>query len=297
MSSGLIAGDMALTGGPVLQDPSTYYTSVNNTLAGSANYVTIMIVAVVIVLFLSLSTYLGATETSTYPPSQETNVLNIIMWGFVIFLVMINGLQYLFGMDISAGIRNVFAPVPEIDIALSPADAPLLQQASDTSDAPVPEIMAANQVFHIPGNKYTYRDAKALCKAYDARLATYEEIENAYNNGGEWCSYGWSADQLALFPTQKSTYDALSAIEGHQNDCGRPGVNGGYIDNAKVRFGVNCYGHKPKITPKEQKAMQNHSSYPLTHEEIVLDKKTAKYRAKLADIEVSPFNGTTWSRI
>ena len=31
--------------------------------------------------------------------------------------------------------------------------------------------------------------------------------------------------------------------------CGLPGINGGYIDNPNIRFGVNCYGYKPKITP------------------------------------------------
>ena len=55
----------------------------------------------------------------------------------------------------------------------------------------------------------------------------------------------WYTQFYPLFPTQKSTYDKLQEIEGHENDCGRPGVNGGYIDNPNVRFGVNCYGVKP----------------------------------------------------
>ena len=29
------------------------------------------------------------------------------------------------------------------------------------------------------------------------------------------------------------------------NNCGRPGVNGGYFDNPNIKFGVNCYGQKP----------------------------------------------------
>ena len=65
------------------------------------------------------------------------------------------------------------------------------------------EYNSGKEVFHIPNNKYTYKDAKAVCKAYGARLANYDEVENAYNKGGEWCSYGWSKNQLALFPTQK----------------------------------------------------------------------------------------------
>ena len=82
---------------------------------------------------------------------------------------------------------------------------------------------------------------KMVCDAYDAKLATYSQVEEAYNKGGEWCNYGWSADQLALFPTQKNTYDELMKTKNHKHDCGRPGINGGYIDNPNVRFGVNCY--------------------------------------------------------
>ena len=39
-------------------------------------------------------------------------------------------------------------------------------------------------------NYYDYENAKALCKAYGAELATYDQIEKAYNSGAEWCNYG-----------------------------------------------------------------------------------------------------------
>ena len=58
-------------------------------------------------------------------------------------------------------------------------------------------------------NKYNYKEAKAVCKAYNAELADYNQVEAAYRDGAEWCSYGWSKDQLALFPTQKETYEKL----------------------------------------------------------------------------------------
>jgi hypothetical protein len=59
---------------------------------------------------------------------------------------------------------------------------------------------------------YTYDDAKSIC-SYDASLATYDQIEKSYNGGGEWCSIGWSADQQALYPTQKSTWRELQKIK------------------------------------------------------------------------------------
>ena len=100
---------------------------------------------------------------------------------------------------------------------------------------------------------YNYEEAKAVCKAYNSDLASYDQIEEAYNNKGEWCSYGWSKGQNVYYPTQKGSYDKLQKIPGHENDCGRPGINGGYIGNENAKFGVNCYGYKPAITSEEQK--------------------------------------------
>ena len=128
------------------------------------------------------------------------------------------------------------------------------------------------EVFNVSNNKYTYKDAKSICKAYNSRLATYSEVENAYNAGGEWCNYGWSENQLALFPTQQNTYDKLQKIKGHENDCGRPGVNGGFLDKS-IKFGVNCYGVKPDMSEKEEQLMKLERIHPKTKSEIELEKQ------------------------
>lgn len=65
------------------------------------------------------------------------------------------------------------------------------------------------EVYNISNNLYTYEDAKAVCKAMGSRLATYDEIEDAYTNGAEWSTYGWSEEQHAYFPTQKETWAKL----------------------------------------------------------------------------------------
>ena len=215
------------------------------------------------------------------------------MWALFIFLVLVNGLQYFFSIDIKTSIKNIFSPLPEVDIEV---DEP---QKTEEEDPPaVPEIMIEKQVFNIPNNQYTYNEAKALCKAYDADLATYEQIEDAYKDGAEWCNYGWSDKQMIFYPTQKATYDKLQNIKGHHHDCGRVGINGGYIGNKRARFGVNCYGHKPEITPEEGELLgQNSPAYPLTNREINFNKKVSKYRNRLSDVLVSPFNNTNWSQI
>jgi hypothetical protein len=109
------------------------------------------------------------------------------------------------------------------------------------STPPAPQ----EEVFHVSGNKYTYTDAQNLCRAYGATLATYDQMEESYQKGGEWCEYGWSDNQSAYFPAQRSTWNLLQKIPGQANACGRPGVNGGYIDDPTATFGVNCYGLKP----------------------------------------------------
>jgi hypothetical protein len=154
------------------------------------------------------------------------------------------------------------------------------------------------EVFNISNNLYTYGDAKAVCSAFDASLATYDQIEKSYNSGGEWCAMGWSADQQALFPTQKSTWKELQKIKGHEHDCGRAGVNGGYISNPQLRFGVNCYGKKPKPKENEMAYLEQNKNiiYPKTVKDEIMDAKI-EYWKKHADkfLSINSFNKEKWS--
>jgi len=152
------------------------------------------------------------------------------------------------------------------------------------------------EVFHVSNNTHSYRDAQAVCQAYDAELATYQQVEDAYRAGGDWCSYGWSQDQLALYPTQVSTYDKLQKIKGHEHDCGRPGINGGYIANPDAKFGVNCWGKKPAITGEETNLMKLSPIPPKNPEDIAKEQRVQFWKSHLAQILLSPFNTTEWSR-
>ena len=51
----------------------------------------------------------------------------------------------------------------------------------------------------------------------------------------------------------------------------RPGINGGYIDNKNVRFGVNCFGTKPEASADELNLLNSATAMPLTKEERLLD--------------------------
>lgn len=106
-------------------------------------------------------------------------------------------------------------------------------------------ITREKEVFHISDQIYTYEEAKCKCKSYGGRLATKNEIIKAYNNGANWCSYGWCEGGYAYFPVQQDYFDLLQLLPGDKKYCGNPGINGG-VFNPSMRFGINCYGIKPK---------------------------------------------------
>jgi len=268
------------------------YDYINSLLSNPSVIIILVVVLIIyIVIFISLGGS-DSTPSSDVISNSSSNTLTIILVAFFVILIMINGLQYFFGVDIIAKLKNVFTGQPELDITVDTS-----RSRVDAAKAPVPEILIRPQVFNIPGNEYVYPDAKALCSAYGARLATYKEVEESYKDGGEWCNYGWSDGQMALFPTQQKTYDELQKIEGHENDCGRPGVNGGYIANPMVKFGVNCYGYKPRMTSTEQNLMETEPLYPKTAKDIAMENRVNYWKDKLSEILVSPFNHNTWSRL
>ena len=155
-----------------------------------------------------------------------------------------------------------------------------------------------DEVFNISNNLYTYDDARAVCSAFGARLATYDEIEDAYAKGGEWCNYGWSEGQMAFFPTQKSTWDKLQKNPKTKNNCGRPGVNGGYMENPYIKFGVNCFGQKPKPSDKDLQVMNANKNMPQakTEDDLLMEKKISFWKEN-ADklLQLNSFNRNKWS--
>ena len=275
------------------------YDFIGNSVEATANPTILIIFTFIIIAYYILFYYLGVSVTSedfTMGSSEQKSpaitFIEIIMWGLFIFLIMINGVQYFFKIDVKTSLKNLFSPTPEVDISVQMDD-----NYVEDDDEEEEEIMIEKQVFHVPNNIYTYEDAKAVCKAFNAELADYDQIEDAYKQGAEWCGYGWSKDQMALYPTQKKTWKELQKTKDHKHDCGRPGINGGFIDNTKAPFGVNCYGYKPKITSEEQDEMDKHNIVPKNKKDIKFDKLVKKYRNKLKNILVSPFNYDQWSYI
>ena len=277
-------------------DTENIYNYMNGFLMNPSAFIIVLAVVIIyIIIFISLGNTTIATPDISYTStssssssSSSSNIIIIIVVVMLAFLLSINALKYFFGFDVVASVKDIFLGNPVIDIKIIPIDS--------SSPSVVPEIKYREQVFNVPGNYYGYNDAKALCSAYGSRLATYNEIEDSYNSGGEWCNYGWSEGQMALFPTQKSTFHNLQGIKGHENDCGRPGINGGYMTNPHIKFGVNCFGYKPKINSEEEELMQNISPYPKTKEDILMEERIDYWKTKIDDILVSPFDYKKWSQ-
>lgn len=160
---------------------------------------------------------------------------------------------------------------------------------------PDPNPISPNdkEVFNVGNNIYTYEDAPAVCKALGARLATPEEVEHAWKRGADWCSYGWTEGQQALYPTQKITYDRLQQSKEHAHDCGVVGVNGGYFENPELQFGVNCYGKKPEPRLEEKELIGYFPDYT-SDKEIRLQERVAELRESIDNMTIMPYNREQW---
>lgn len=210
-----------------------------------------------------------------------------LLWITLVIIVLVQFFKQVFNLSLLDFVNEMKETTQEIN-----------EETSEIENQ-VQEVVSQDEVFHVNNNKYTYDDAKAICKSYNAELATYQQVENSYKNGGEWCGYGWSQDQMALFPTQQSTYDKLKENGPEvQHNCGRPGINGGYITNPYIKFGVNCFGKKPDASDSDMARLTaNEDALPQTAEQRELQAKINYWKENAAELlQLSSFNKDKWSR-
>jgi hypothetical protein len=214
-------------------------------------------------------------------------VIGILSWfmsgsimAFVVVLLVAALVAYLLNVF---GIFDVKSDKSGIDI-----------QFHENGPSPTPTKthtpLETKEVFYVSGNNWTYEEAPAVCAAMKSELASYDQIQDAFMKGAEWCGYGWSQGGMALYPTQQSTWNALQQepSETKRTACGHPGVNGGYFD-AKLKFGVNCFGPKPP-----NRGTTFPAPLPGTDSKS-FDAMVDRFKRSLNSTLLSPFNRTEWS--
>jgi hypothetical protein len=149
-------------------------------------------------------------------------------------------------------------------------------------------LFGKKEVFHIANQDYTYEQAKCKCESYSAKLATYDQLVDAYNDGAEWCTYGWSNSQKAYYPTQKCNWEKKGPEE--KLKCGNPGLNGGFFADPYLKFGVNCYGKKPngRVSKLKNPVCNGGGNYCQLPQNFGASNR-------LETDEISPFNANNWN--
>ena len=263
-----------------------FYNTIHNY---GTNPIILVILILIIIIYYIIFAFLGNNNNSynSYNSSSGGFIFfEAILWGLLILLVLINAMAYFFNVNIISEFKQIFYEKPEIQIESSLINKDISSASYDTKE-----------VYHVPGNRFTYHDAKAICKAFDGELATYEQLLKEQKNGASWCSFGWTNDQLGLYPTSQSDFNRLKKIKGHEYDCGIPGINGGYVSNPHIKLGSNCYGYKPKITDLESSLLENNELYPKTEKEKLFQKRVEYWRNRIGNIIISPFNSDNWFKI
>jgi hypothetical protein len=260
----------------------------------------IVLILVVIAMAYFVINALAGDESGEFDNNEgalfaNVSIIEIFLWAIFIVIVILNGFQYFFNTNITTEISNIFSTKPQITISQAVPE----EAAAAAADLGAgPSMKMRKQVFHIPASIYDYDNAKALCNAYGADLANIDQMEEAHKSGAEWCSYGWSDNQMILYPTQKSTWDELqkSSDPAKKNSCGRPGINGGYFEDTSKKLGVNCYGPKPDMNPSSSKLMasvQNYEAGKMLNPEH--ESRVKQMKDKINDIVIAPFNKGAWS--
>ena len=293
-------------------DETTYIPSTDHPLFFSIfkNMKLSFIALLIIIIFVYIIIFFVVGNAKRNPDDSSFNVivilLEIFLWSLLLYVIYINlkytnDKNYNFQAEVSNLFNTKLADLSvnaERNHYLNGRNGEYSEEKKEKKEKKEckkckdDDDNSKKEVFHIANNKYNYREAKNICEKYNSELASYDQIEDAYNNGANWCSYGWSEDQLALFPTQKEKYNELKEIPGHEHDCGRPGINGGYFPNKRIKFGVNCYGKKPKPKHKDKHYMHSVNHTPTIDKLIENKKKKNIYKNYI----VAPFNNDVWSQ-
>ncbi|NDB82703.1 MAG: hypothetical protein EB127_08175 [Alphaproteobacteria bacterium] len=233
----------------------------------------------------------------TPPPSNPWNTSLVWFSGFLIIFIALISMYY---REIMNSVDNITASLNAwlTGNVVSPPEPPqdeFSEKRTGMSGVVDRLLPPGKEVFNVSKNDYTYYDAAPLCKALGAELATYDQVKEAWQKGADWCNYGWVKGQMAVYPTQDSTYQELQLGPAEQKGaCGKPGLNGGFFDNPEMKFGVTCVGKRPKQSQHDATALMSGSEQPLTVSGIEFEKKVQRFKEDTETLGILPFNKSQW---
>jgi hypothetical protein len=252
----------------------------------------ITMILFLIVFYVIIYLFRIPTESDIKPFC--VSIIETVAWLTFIIIGILYFFQYVLGMPIQRMFAALWNNLPNQPVRDSSNN--IVRDNSNNIVVDNSNNIVKNEVFNISNNLYTYDDAQSICTAYGAKLATYDQMEEAYNNGAEWCNYGWSDGQMIFFPTQKSTWQELQKDPKKKNNCGRPGVNGGFIQNPYVKFGVNCFGKKPQPNADDLARLNAQNIPASTPEDAELDAKVQYWKDNAANLlQINSYNKKQWS--
>ena len=143
-------------------------------------------VGIAIVLFY-LVTYLFRIPMDKESKPYFISIIESLAWVLLVIILFVDFFKYVLNVSLYDIFPWLAPEEKEKDTETTTIPLPKLDKC-ETEEQDDPE----HEVFNISNNKYTYEDAQAICKSYDATLATYAQIESAYNNGADY--FGFSHD-------------------------------------------------------------------------------------------------------
>lgn len=256
---------------------------------GTNPLVLVGLICVLIVYYL-IFLFLGSSNNDT--KSFSRSIFETLLFGVIIILIFINGISYFFNISIDTEVKNLFSTEPELRINKQNITQP--EHDVSLNKQPQPQPISEKEAYYIPGNNFTYNDARAVCKAFDSDLATFDQLRDAQKKGASWCGYGWSNDKLALYPTSEYNWKKLQETSDKKNSCGLPGINGSYLDNPYVKLGANCFGVKPYKSKLESDLLTDDYNIPKSEKEQLFNERVNYWKNRLGNVLIYPFNNKNW---
>ena len=263
--------------------PPTFNSASVSTITSSPWFVPLSIFAGLVVVFLVAFTFFNAQIKQGYE-------------------YVTSSFQQTMGLNAQPAVMSQIIPVQgtvkDVTVAPMPPQDMTPRQEAVIHNNIVEKILpssGSDEVFNVSQNKFTYYDAQPLFKSLGAELATDEQVKNAWSKGADWCNYGWVKGQMAIYPTQKETYEKLQAGPDDQRmACGTTGINGGYFDNPDMLYGVNCYGSKPSQSAHDEARLMDEGKIPKSPETLKVDQMVNEFKKQADSLFVKPFNDSKW---